>query len=230
MIQWLWIFLNFSSALVCLEDPSVKLHFLRLAWKLDTGGGRDKSYNELVVNGVRFPGERKWDLRWNLIKDVISFKGKKILELGSNVALASVYLLKYRKAASCTAVDLPNAQLAQRGTPHLLRAARLVQRAFGMRVKLLQVDLNKNNYESSIGYSYDVVICMSLLKWVHDKERLLQFLSHFPHVIYEGHDSDDREIARFRAHGFTSHKILGKTHIGVSYASDKKRTLIYFSR
>ena len=39
------------------------------------------------------------------------------------------------------------------------------------------------NYETKIGYDYDVVFCMSLLHWVQDKERLLRYLSHFDQVL-----------------------------------------------
>ena len=212
-----------------LNDTSIDTGLLGAAWQIRTGGSHGPYY-ALIVNGIFFDGERLWDDRWQLIKRGVDFKDKRILELGCNIALTSVYALKYGDAHSAVGVDLPDEQLKKHGIPLLMKAAHLTHRAFGVSVTMLQVNLNVDkNYEARIGRQYDLVVCMSLLKWVNDKERLLTYLSQFPEVLYEGHDSDDIEIERFRRHGFTRYVRLGETHIGASYTSNQRRTLFLFS-
>ena len=76
---------------------------------------------------------------------------------------------------------------------------------------------------------FDIVVAMSIYKWVDDKERFLQYLSQFRSILYEGHDPDDIEIERFAKYGF-SHKVVGKTQTGISYSNDNTRTLMVFSK
>ena len=48
----------------------------------------------------------------------------------------------------------------------------------------------------------DVVFALSVLNWLDDKQRFVNFLSRFDEVIYEGHDPEEVEIERFRRVGF----------------------------
>ena len=206
-------------------DPQ-NMHFIEKAWSVSSGGSgvypSGPSYYSLTLNGRFFRGERPWDLRWDMIKDAFDYKDKKILEIGCCLAMPCTFLMKYRGAASATGVDVPDRILQIQGDPYKLTAARWVDRAFKVDVKYIQTDLNSEQYESKIGYDYDIVVCMSILNWVTDKKRLLRYLSHFNHVIYEGHNNDQTEIARFKSVGFTHYEILGK--------ADKNRTVIYFSK
>lgn len=211
-------------------DTTIDLSLVEQASHISTGGSGGKPYYSLDIQGVHFEGERNWSLRWNLFKDILNFENKKILELGCNTALSSTYLLKYRQALACTGVDLPDDQLTFKGIPRLMEAANLLHHAFRVKVKMLQLNLDEDEYERTLGYDYDVVICMSLLNWVHDKERLLDYLSKFTHVIFEGHEADEIEIARFQQIGFSNYRILGKTQIGKSYPANATRTLIYFHK
>lgn len=210
------------------DKENVDVQLLAEAWTIPTGGSNNQPYYSLNVNGLFFYGERSWEDRWNFIKDQINCKNKRILELGCNVGIASVYLLKYGQALCCTGVDRPNDVLALHGMPRLMEASKLLQRAFHVHVDLVQLDFNKDDYEELIGQKYDFVVCMSLLKWVEDKERFLNYLALFDEVLFEGHESDSVEIERFKRHGFDHYQILGSTHVGVSYPQDSKRTLIYF--
>ncbi len=215
-----------SLRAVSYNIDSQNMHFIEKAWSVSSGGsGRypsGPSYYSITLNGRFFRGERPWELRWDMIKDAFDYKGKKILEVGCCLAMPCTFLMKYRGAASATGVDVPDRILQIQGDPHKMKAARWVDRAFKVNVNYLQIDLNTEQYETKIGYDYDIVFCMSLLNWVTDKQRLLRYLSHFKHVIYEGHNNDQTEIARFRSVGFTHYKILGK--------ADKNRTVIYFSK
>ncbi len=213
--------------LAILNDEDIDLDLLAAGWKIPTGGSNGQSYNAVTIQGVRFPGERAWDDRWELIKDAMDYRGKRVLELGSNVALASTYLLKYREVAECIGVDRPDDLLAMSGMPRLMEAAKMLHRAFNVNPKIVQMDINNTDYEKFLGFNYDVAFCMSFLKWVDDKERLLDYLSNFKHIIFEGHEADSIEIERFQQRGF-DYRILGKTQVGVSYPKDAFRTLIYF--
>ena len=221
------------SVVSCVVYPQVSiiegidLELLSKAWEIPTGGSNGQPYNHIVVEGISFPGERAWDERWTLIKDAMDYRGKRILELGCNVALASTYLLKYQNALECAGVDRPNELLAVHGMPRLIEAAKLIHRAFHVNLEILQMDINNTEYEELLGFDYDVAVCMSFLKWVDDKERLLDYLSHFHHIIYEGHEADSIEIERFQRRGF-EYRILGATQVGVSYPKNAFRTLIYF--
>jgi SAM-dependent methyltransferase len=208
-------------------STQVDLDLLAQAWTIPTGGSNGQPYNHVVVDGVDFPGERTWDDRWILIKEATNYQNKKVLELGCNVALVSTYLLKYQNAALCTGVDRPDDLLAFHGMPDLIKAAKTIHRAFNVSPHILQIDMNHADYENTLGYDYDIVFCMSFLKWADDKERLLEYLSHFQEIIFEGHEEDSNEIDRFQKKGF-QYRILGKTQVGVSYPPNAFRTLIHF--
>lgn len=223
----LWLALCLCPLEKGYSSEAVDFSLLEKAWQIPTGGAHAKPYYSIELDGHSFPGERSWDARWALMKDAASFKNKRILELGCNVGLASVYLLKYRGAESSVGLDRPDPLLAKEDMPRMIEAAQLIQKAFKVSFPIVQTDVNNSSYEEILGYDYDVVICMSFLKWVQDKERLLHYLAHFDHIIYEGHDPDETEISRFQNYGF-EYRILGSTQVGVSYPADATRTMIYF--
>ncbi len=208
-----------------LVQAGVNLDFLIEALSYNTGGSAGKAYYSLEIAGQRIGGERPWETRWALIKPALDFEGKKILELGCNMAICSQYLLTFAHAKAAVGVELPSRHST-------IRAAKKLQQAFHNKdnFELALIDLNKDPYEEQLGYDYDVAICMSILKWVDDKERLLSYLAHFKQVIFEWHDLDEIEINRFKRHGFTEIIYLGKTQIGTSYGSNQYRTLFLFSK
>lgn len=221
------------NSIQCDEDlvkSGINIEILKRALSIPTGGSNGKSYYNITIDGEKIGGERIWENRWNLIKNCLNFKNKRILELGCNIGFSSMYLIKFKDAKSSVGIDLPNDQLAKAGNPRMMEAAQLVQQAFGIPMQIKQLDFNIDNYEQIIGNNYDIVLCTSVLKWVNDKERFLQYLSNFKYVIFEGHDSDAIEIARFKSVGFKHYKILGATQIGASYTNDQQRTLICFSK
>ena len=185
-------------------------HFLEQAWSVNTGGRSCPQYYSITVNKRLFKGNRPWEARWDLIKDIIDYEGKNVAELGCCMGLVATSLKKYRGVNRAVGVDGTDAFLTKQGSPYRIRAARWFAQAFDADVQFIQADLDNDlNYETRIGYDYDVVFCMSLLHWVQDKERLLRYLSHFDHIIFEGHDAPSVEIERFKKHGFDNHTILG---------------------
>jgi len=191
------------------------IYLIEKAWSVNTSGGRVKNYYAITINGKFYNGCRLWDNRWNVIKDATDYAGKNILELGCNMALVSTFLKKYRDANIAVGVEGPNAFLVSQGSPHRVKAAKWFAQAFEADVGFIQVNLNgEPNYEGKIGYDYDVVFCFSLMHWIKDKKRLLRYLAQFNEVIYEGHDSLEVELKRFKDCGFSSYRVLGKAERG----------------
>jgi 2-polyprenyl-3-methyl-5-hydroxy-6-metoxy-1,4-benzoquinol methylase len=159
-------------------------------------------YYDFIFNGAYFEGNRHWEDRWQLINKATSFSGKRILDLGSHIGLCSLFISKYLPIESLVSVE----KLEKCISKH-----KRLQDLFNVNYNIIELDLNTENYEKILGYDYDIVICMSFLKWVTDKNRLLWYLSNFSQVIFEGHDHESIEIERFRKVGFKYHKLLGKT-------------------
>ena len=129
-------------------DSSIDLGALRQAWS-------GISYIRIAVNGevfgfeASFGNERPFMWRWNLVKNSLSFENKKVLELGCNVGMASIYALKYQKASSCTAVD-HNSYILERG--------KLIDQVFGVDIQRVALNFDKTKYEEILGTDYDIII------------------------------------------------------------------------
>ncbi len=210
------IYLNKPLPEENIVDSSINLKMLREAW-------RDVTNVRIVVNGEIFdnfqtPGNgRPFMLRWNLVKDHLSMKNKKILDLGSTIGMAGIYALKYQGARSCTAVDYDVERL---------KTGNNIDTIFGVNVDRFPLDFNTSSYEKVIGSDFDVVICTSILHWIKDKKRFLNYLSSFPAIIFEGNDPNDIEIKRFAEVGFLNYRILGVTDL--NFWDPRRRTLILF--
>lgn len=178
-----------------------------------TGGGTWPAYYSININGVRFPGDWPLAARWNMLRSAIDWNGKKIIELGCNVALTSILLKKYCKPMSVCATDRVDSYI---------RIADTLAKAVEVELHLVVADFDRDNYEELLGTDYDIAICTSLFTWINDKARFLRYLSNFKFIVYEGHENDEIEMARFRSIGFDCIKILGK--------SERKRTIILFGK
>jgi SAM-dependent methyltransferase len=185
-----------------------------LAWEMGkksgaSGKSSQTAYYDLVFEGYHLEGDRPWLDRWKLIRGIMDYKDKKILELGCNMGLLSIYLLKELKAKSCTGVDK---------TKDILEAADYIASAYEVEPEPKFVALNFNNddepYEETLGTDYDVIFALSMFKYIKRKgkgDRFLNYISEFPHLIYEGHEENHIEIKRFENRGFKNHKIIGNT-------------------
>jgi 2-polyprenyl-3-methyl-5-hydroxy-6-metoxy-1,4-benzoquinol methylase len=203
---------------------------LKEAFACNTSGN-GRCYYEINIDNKVYEGERNWDERWNLIKDCIPFRGMEVLEIGSNMGILSTYLKTFRETSRTVCVDEPDEMLLESNKRDTIKAAKLLDKAFGIenQIDYIQIDLNKTEYEQILGENFDFVAALSIFKWIEDGDRFLYYLSRFKHVLYEGHDPDEVEIERFARFGF-DHKILGKTQTGKSYAADNTRTLILFTK
>lgn len=213
---------SYYDKTVDFTNSGINMDFVRKAWTMATGGMYQKPYYSVTINGQYFEGERPWNLRWSKIKKAMDWSGKKILDLGTCMGMVPVYLLKYAGAASSTAVDF---------NQYLLDSSDLVRQAFQIpkdKIRFLNLNMNTQAYEQVLGYDHDVVFCLSFLRWIHDQERLLKYLSKFKNVILEPHDLDGDVVTRFQDHGFTNHALLGVSRIGKSFSENEKRPIYHF--
>jgi len=200
-------------------DASGALRDIGRAWALAqksnaSSPGVFTAYYGLVFEGVRFPGERDWSSRWSMLRGAVDVRGKRVLELGCNLALLSVFLLKEGGADAALAVDRYE---------DILAAAALVAGAHGVSPELRRVDLDAAaDWETPLlDFGADVVFALSVMNWVQDKHRLLRFLARFPCVVYEGHDHPENEIELMRGAGFGHHRLVG--------TSERGRAVLVFS-
>ena len=186
-------------------DPKLKklLHAWRLAQKSNASApALPLAYYAIDFKGYHFPGERPWDERWSRLKNVSGYSGKTILELGCNMGLLSIHLLKEAGAAKCIGVDHDK---------KILESAKIISEVFEVNPLFKQINFDSaKDWESNLlSYNIDVVFALNVLNWVNDKDRLLKFLSNFLEIIFEGHDTKDVERKRFEQIGFTTIEEIG---------------------
>ena len=189
---------------------------LALRWQVR---GKGYSYNSLTVDNVHFPGDRSWEERWALLGPALraacggSLAGKRILELGCNVGLLSVWAA--REGATCRGYDSKD---------YLVEAATRVARAFAVeeRCSFRKCDLNDVAAIASAAESYDICTLLSVLVWVKNPASLIDFLSRQQAVLYEGHDTPEAAALRLEQCGFGRIRVIG--------ISDRQRFLFLATR
>jgi hypothetical protein len=73
-------------------------------------------------------------------------------------------------------------------------------------------DFDEQGWEDRLAsFRPDVVTALSVVQWVADKDRFLQFLGRFPELLYEGHDPVDIERARLLGAGFDRVELIGES-------------------
>lgn len=179
---------------------NVDAQLLRAAWRkaaaaCATSPGRAIAYYDLSLGSLHLPGERSWAERWAYLRLATRWRGRRVLELGCNMALLSIFALKTEGARAALAVDCD---------PEILEAAANVARAFEVSPGFRRVDFDRDpDWEHTLAsFAPDVVFALSVLNWVEDKARFLAFLARFDEVIFEGHESAAVERRRLRAAGF----------------------------
>lgn len=191
------------------EGASAQLKSLHRAWKIAqtsdaSSPGLKVAYYSYDFQGVHFPGERSWDDRWEVLRKITAYRGKRVLELGCNMSLLSCSLLKYEGAKDALCVDID---------AMIIESAKLVSSALGVKPNYGQQDFDDpSDWESKLAsFKPDIVFALNVLNWVKGKDRLMNFLGRFDEVIFEGHDSVETESARFRKVGFTNIRLITTT-------------------
>ena len=188
---------NFRKRCDAVRNP--KLLQLADAWELAqksnaSNPGSLSAYYSLDVDGIHFPGQRPWPLRWDAIHKNVDLRNKRFLELGCNMGLLSIHA-KLSGAEMCHGVDIDL---------DITKAAKLVAKAFDSEIIFSNVDLDLHeNWESKLS-NYDVVSCLSVFYWIKDKPRLSKFLSGFKEIIFEGHATGKEDIEFVKSLGFSS--------------------------
>jgi predicted nicotinamide N-methyase len=165
---------------------------------------------------MRFPGERPWSARWRVLRQVTPYANRRVLELGCNMALLSIFLLKDAHASAALAVDRD---------PAILAAAAIVAEALGVQPQFRRIDFDRDaNWEDQLtAFLPDVVVALSVLHWIEDKARFLAFLGRFDEVIFEGHDSSRTERRRLLQVGFTEIDLVDTSERGRPLLRARKR-------
>lgn len=199
------------------HDASESLELVHQAWKRAqrssaNAPGKRICYYSMEFDGFIFPGERPWSERWAVLRNIRPLAGARILELGCNLALLSTYALSMERAAGALCVD---------SDTDILGAAELAARAHGVKPRFLRGKMEETSRwgDEARNFKPDIVFALSVLNWVKDKESFLSFLSEFPEVIFEGHDSIEVESDRFMTAGFTKIDFVG--------TSERNRPILY---
>lgn len=191
--------------------PRVPAHsaaaLVREAWEIGQNSnasspGLRKAYYLYKYGGFSFPGERPWKFRWDTLRKITPLGGRRILELGCNMALLSIHALAEENAEAALAVD---------ADPDILRAASLIASAHGVKPSLARVDFDSSeDWEAELKrFRPDVVFALNVLNWVRQKDRFLRFLGNFSTIVFEGHDSFEVECRRLREVGFSDIRLVG---------------------
>jgi predicted Ser/Thr protein kinase len=183
------------------DNPDIKT--LQEAWEIGRSSpanapGLNLVYYSLDVAGCHFPGERSWILRWHEISRKVDFRGKRVLELGCNLGLFSAFA-RHKGARECVGVDHDSA---------ILDGARLVSKAFHVNNEFYQVDFDADELWEEKFRGFDLVIALSVVNWLTNRERFLAFLGKYHEVLYEGHESLNIEFGRLRRAGFDRIEII----------------------
>jgi len=186
-------------------DNNSRLNLVTEAWDIAARSnasypGKYVAYYSLDVDGEHFSGERLWEDRWGYIGKALrdacggDLKGKRIVELGCNLGLLSVWAA--REGAICHGYEYE---------ADILEGSKLVASAFGVseRCKWDQVDFDKKENTDGIVDEFDICTCLSVMNWVRDKDNLIDLLSRQKVVLYEGHEEDEIETGRLRKAGFS---------------------------
>lgn len=188
-------------------EESAKL--LRKAWRIAqkssaSSPGQQIAYYTFEYNGYIFPGERSWEDRWSYLRDATNYKGKRVLELGCNMALLSCHLLKDKGAQNALGVDIDF---------DILKSAALISEALEVQPRLERIDLDQDENWEELFHKFDpnVVFALNVLNWVNDKSRLLNYFGTVNELIFEGHDSVEVESQRLRAVGFDQIRLITTT-------------------
>jgi SAM-dependent methyltransferase len=185
---------------------SRELALAHRAWQVAAGAEANQvhiCYYSMEFEGFHLPGERPWESRWRLLQRFVSTPGARVLELGCNLGLLSTYALR-SGAVDALGVDTDAT---------LLEANRLLQQAYRVSYSTRRLDFDDAGaWEDELAaFSPTIVTALSVFHWVRDSQRFLRFLSRFPVLLFEGHDSDTVERARLQDAGFNDVTLVGRS-------------------
>ena len=114
--------------------------------------------------------------------------------------------IKLSGAKECVGIDVD---------PDIIRSARILADAFEVNNKYYIQNFNDvNNAWEDQFTNFDFVIALSVINWLNNKERFLNFLGLHNEVLYEGHDRFEIEYARLKRHGFNCIEVISISERG----------------
>lgn len=197
------------------SDPNLQV--MEEAWRgsarWHTSLGSWLNYSSITVGGTHFPGQRPWLLRWNQISERLVFKGKRVLDLGCNLGLLSSFA-SLAGATDCRAFE---------ADPSLVHAARKIAQALGASVVFESVDIDCLHRDDERVQGVQVVVAMSIMEWVKDKDNLLALIGLADEALYEGHEPVQIEMDRLKRVGFRSFELIAVSERGRYILHARKR-------
>jgi len=180
---------------------------LRMLWKEaaksnSNSPGREIAYYSYDFGDLDLPGERNFFERFILFeKNNISFKNKRVVELGSNLGLFGTYCALYgAEHVSCFDID-----------QKIIDCAHEFSEIIGLKnIKHEIRDLNVKGSFQDID-QIDLLFSLSILYWLSDATEFDRLMTLANEVIYEGHEQYDVEIKRMKDWGFSDIKPIGMT-------------------
>ena len=146
---------------------------------------------------------------WTRIREIVSFSGKSVVEIGASMGLLCSFALLEGARAS-RGID---------GDAAIVDAAREIARVLGVApaFEVRCADAAEPWEDRLTGA--DLAVALSVREWAGDHERLLRFLGRHREVLYEGHDAVEIEEQRLRHMGFTD--------ISLVLMTERHRPLLY---
>lgn len=149
-------------------------------------------------------GERDWEARWAKMRPALlkacggTLKGKRILELGHNMGLLSIWAA--REGAICTAVEKE---------ADIQEASRIIADVFDVADRCTWINADLSSWLPDD--EYDVVTCCRLMYHVPNKGNLIRAMGHGKALLYEGHDPKDTEEGRINMAGYPNVEVVYRT-------------------
>ena len=210
---------NFSLPI----DNSELLNIQKSYLKNARGAGRKRGkntvasqmlYYEININNINFRGQRPFNIRMNDILNNI--KGKKILDIGSNIGLIGLFLIYFHDIEHVTFIE------------HDEQCCLIIKKFAELlkiqdKIKILNEDFNNINFKTDLHYDYDCVIMLSSFKYFNEdkKNEAMDYFDKFKSIIFEGDDKEQEPYFEnfFKNKNFIINKICR--------INDKRNRLLY---
>ena len=178
---------NIRDALVRMEDHLTK------AVQADSSIIVDLFRVDLAGGEYLYQGNRHWGLIWNYVSRQLNFKGKRILDLGCSMGLASVFA---RIAGAEHAITVES-------NADMLEAARCFAEVLGVEGnEYIRMDWNDLLADSPAFLCTDVTIALSTRCATLDEELFLPLLAQSKEIIFQSLGNFDITKNRLHTLGF----------------------------
>ena len=189
------------------DEHDAVVEELRSAWKIAaqsnaSSPGCNIAYYHWVFGDAELSGERDWFGRWGLMYGALRgfLPHARVLDIGCNLGLVAAHCMLYG-AKRVTAVDVHE---------DVLEAGRTLAKAADVNIDFQKGNLSSREFiDFILGREYDLVIALSVLHWLENRDEVLRLLAVAPRVLYEGHNPPSVEINLLQSLGFGNVQLIG---------------------